>query len=195
MRRHGTLATWNAERGFGFIRLPQGGADVFVHVSAFPRDGRPPVVGELVSFEVETGPEGKSHALRIQRAGGQAAAPRRTPEARAGREARSGHRGVGRWWAALVVVLGILAWQLISRPEAPAPVGAPMASLPATVAPATTPAVAFRCDGRTRCPQMRSCAEARYFLDHCPNTEMDGDGDGLPCEREWCSSPLDIARD
>lgn len=47
--------------------------------------------------------------------------------------------------------------------------------------------VAFQCDGRTRCSQMRSCAEATYFIQHCPNTEMDGDGDGVPCERQWCS--------
>ncbi|MBW8811191.1 MAG: excalibur calcium-binding domain-containing protein, partial [Lysobacter sp.] len=26
--------------------------------------------------------------------------------------------------------------------------------------------------------------EAQFFLRHCPNTKMDGDGDGQPCERE-----------
>jgi cold shock CspA family protein len=44
----------------------------------------------------------------------------------------------------------------------------------------------FRCDGRTHCSQMTSCAEARYFLEHCPGTQMDGNGDGEPCERQWC---------
>lgn len=44
----------------------------------------------------------------------------------------------------------------------------------------------FRCDGRTHCSQMTSCAEATYFLKNCPNTQMDGDGDGVPCERQWC---------
>jgi hypothetical protein len=43
-----------------------------------------------------------------------------------------------------------------------------------------------QCDGRTRCPQMRSCAEATYFIQHCPNTQMDGDHDGVPCEEQWC---------
>lgn len=45
----------------------------------------------------------------------------------------------------------------------------------------------FRCDGRTYCSQMTSCAEAKYFLDHCPNVKMDGDHDGIPCERQWCT--------
>lgn len=43
-----------------------------------------------------------------------------------------------------------------------------------------------RCDGRTSCPQMTSCAEATYFIQHCPNTSMDGDHDGVPCEDQWC---------
>jgi hypothetical protein len=44
----------------------------------------------------------------------------------------------------------------------------------------------FQCDGRTHCSQMRSCAEARHFIQHCPNTKMDGDRDGVPCEEQWC---------
>ncbi|MBN9463492.1 MAG: excalibur calcium-binding domain-containing protein [Burkholderiales bacterium] len=47
---------------------------------------------------------------------------------------------------------------------------------------------AYRCDGRTYCSQMTSCAEATFFLQNCPNVKMDGDGDGVPCERQWCSS-------
>ena len=49
---------------------------------------------------------------------------------------------------------------------------------------ATSP---FKCDGRTMCPQMTSCAEATYFIKHCPNTKMDGNNDGVPCERQWCN--------
>jgi hypothetical protein len=55
---------------------------------------------------------------------------------------------------------------------------------------ATSPPVAassYQCDGRTHCSQMRSCAEATYFLQHCPNTKMDGDRDGIPCEDQWCN--------
>jgi len=44
----------------------------------------------------------------------------------------------------------------------------------------------FSCDGRTHCSQMTSCAEATYFIQHCPNTKMDGNNDGVPCESQWC---------
>ncbi|MDR7017094.1 cold shock CspA family protein/Tfp pilus assembly protein PilE [Prolinoborus sp. 3657] len=43
----------------------------------------------------------------------------------------------------------------------------------------------FSCDGRRHCSQMRSYEEAVFFLRNCPNTEMDGDGDGIPCERQF----------
>ncbi|WP_301003560.1 excalibur calcium-binding domain-containing protein [Arsukibacterium sp.] len=32
---------------------------------------------------------------------------------------------------------------------------------------------------------MNSRAEAEYFLRNCPDTKMDGDGDGIPCERQF----------
>ena len=45
---------------------------------------------------------------------------------------------------------------------------------------------AFNCDGRTYCSQMTSCAEATFFLKNCPGTKMDGNNDGIPCEKQWC---------
>ncbi|MBE0622472.1 MAG: excalibur calcium-binding domain-containing protein, partial [Burkholderiales bacterium] len=42
----------------------------------------------------------------------------------------------------------------------------------------------FRCDGRVYCSQMTSRAEAEFFVRNCPNTRMDGDGDGIPCEND-----------
>ena len=45
----------------------------------------------------------------------------------------------------------------------------------------------FKCDGRTHCSQMTSCEEATFFLRNCPGVKMDGDYDGIPCERQWCT--------
>ena len=64
----------------------------------------------------------------------------------------------------------------------------PVAAVPSVrVAPATAlPDAAYRCDGRTYCNQMRSCAEATFFLKNCPGVKMDGNHDGVPCEQQWC---------
>lgn len=42
----------------------------------------------------------------------------------------------------------------------------------------------FSCDGRTMCSQMNSREEAVFFIKNCPNTKMDSDFDGIPCERD-----------
>lgn len=49
----GTVKFFNSTRGFGFIQPDNGGADVFVHVSAVERAGLGAIVeGQKLSFDV-----------------------------------------------------------------------------------------------------------------------------------------------
>ena len=175
MRTHGTLTKWNDDRGFGFIAPANAGADVFVHVAAFPQDGERPRIGELISFETETGHNGKVRAIRVMRPGQRAASRRsRSPE-----RARHTARPIGVIFTLLVLAAIGVYWYsqfTIRGPEASA-----------AKATRALPAPSFKCDGRTMCSQMTSCAEAKYFLQHCPNTKMDGNNDGEPCEQQWCN--------
>ena len=66
MRFTGRLKTWNDERGFGFIEAAQGGQEVFVHIKTFPSGTGRPSVGQVLSFEVETGRDGKKKARAVQ---------------------------------------------------------------------------------------------------------------------------------
>ena len=62
------------------------------------------------------------------------------------------------------------------------------AKAPEKVAPAApSESTGFSCDGRRYCSQMKSCAEAKYFLANCPGVKMDGDKNGIPCEQQWCN--------
>lgn len=192
MRIDGTLARWNDDRGFGFIAPRHGGPEVFVHISAFPRDGPRPRVGEPLSFEIEMAEDGRKRAKAVSRPG--------RPTARPDRRAEPEHPREGRGLFArvlpllLVVGLGTYGYREYSRYVSHArqvdPVeqadqagsGAAAESRPS----AAVPPGPFRCDGRTRCPQMTSCAEATFFLRNCPGVQMDGDNDGIPCEDQWC---------
>jgi hypothetical protein len=79
----------------------------------------------------------------------------------------------------------VLETQLEPQSEAvAASVKEPRGSIPT---PAAAESPRFFCDGRTTCSQMTSCAEAEYFLAHCPNVQMDGNNDGEPCEQQWCN--------
>jgi len=55
----GTVKWFNAEKGFGFISIDGGGADVFVHFSAIDGSGyRTLEENQRVEFEVTQGPKG-----------------------------------------------------------------------------------------------------------------------------------------
>lgn len=184
MRMEGSLSQWNDERGFGFIAPREGGPELFVHISAFPRDGRRPATGERLWFEVEVDARGRKRAVKLARSGDTLpTVPRR--QARSAPRPRGLRRVVLLLAAACAIYFAFSAF----RHEAgPALEVSPLRSAPAT--PAQAPADAFHCDGRTRCSEMTSCEEARFFLRHCPGVEMDGNGDGEPCERQWCTSPF-----
>ncbi len=217
MRTQGTLARWNDDRGFGFIQPAVGTDEIFVHISAFPRDGIRPRIGELVSFEIDLGGDGRKRALRVMRPGSGTASHR-------GRQLRASTRQSPLMAIAGLLLFALVGWygyaQFTARhatdstplppstkraPPAPAYLASPAPALTRTAHPLShsvnsmsprtadtipaktvLPEPAFHCDGRTRCPQMTSCAEATFFLRQCPGTRMDGNRDGVPCEEQWC---------
>jgi cold shock protein len=64
----GTVKWFNGTKGFGFIQPDDGGADVFVHISAVERAGmRSLDEGQKVSFELERDQRsGKMSAGQLQ---------------------------------------------------------------------------------------------------------------------------------
>jgi CspA family cold shock protein len=55
----GTVKWFNAEKGYGFITVTEGGLDVFVHYSAIEMNGYKVLEeGQQVVFEVGTGAKG-----------------------------------------------------------------------------------------------------------------------------------------
>jgi cold shock CspA family protein len=191
MRYQGRLKKWNAERGYGFILASDSGQDIFVHITAFPRDGRAPMEGDELTFEVEPDGKGKKHAVRVQRLG--AVQPTRVdsfkPSIRPLSRAPQKSSIVSKLGA--MVLLLVVGWYGYSRYESRvAQIKAVDASLPAPAAvfePAQPAPTAFNCDGRKHCSQMTSCTEAKLFLKNCPGMEMDGNHDGVPCEQQWCN--------
>ena len=99
----------------------------------------------------------------------------------------------------LLIAVCLVAWQGYDRYQhnraaraanIAAEIDAPTLSMPDSPrAPraATAPGNSFKCDGRTHCSQMSSCAEATFFLQNCPGAKMDGNNDGVPCEKQWCT--------
>jgi cold shock CspA family protein len=177
-RIEGRLTKWQDDRGFGFIEPRSGGDPVFVHVSAFPRDGRRPAVGETLLFDIETDERGRKRARTVERPARAAAAQRDSPR----QTARTGSGLLGTLTS--IALIGGFGWVIYNEF---APHFSPREARPIDEPPVRLSSENYRCDGRQHCSQMTSCAEARYFLRNCPDTKMDGDGDGTPCEEQWCS--------
>ena len=194
-RFNGKLTKWNAERGFGFVVADHSDQELFVHVSAFPRDGRPAAIGEPLSFEMELDKEGRKRAVRVRRPGApEPRASRHQPHEQVRRPSRRAperteSNSFGSVLVALLVVAG-LGWFGYTRytERADASTAAPQSVMsPAQTAAPEIRQPAFQCDGRKHCSQMSSCSEAKQFLNNCPGMEMDGDSDGIPCEQQLCT--------
>ncbi len=63
---NGTVKWFNMQKGFGFIQPEEGGADVFVHISAVERSGMGDLKeGQKLSFELQS-ERGKTSATNLR---------------------------------------------------------------------------------------------------------------------------------
>jgi CspA family cold shock protein len=63
----GTVKFFNTTKGYGFIQPDNGGKDAFVHISAVERSGLTTLnEGQKVSYELETGRDGKMSAVKLK---------------------------------------------------------------------------------------------------------------------------------
>lgn len=64
---NGTVKWFNGQKGYGFIQPDEGGADVFVHISAVEQAGMQSLQeGQKLSFETERGRNGKFAAVNLR---------------------------------------------------------------------------------------------------------------------------------
>lgn len=185
----GILVRWNDEKGFGFIQPEQQGKDVFIHITVLKHMARKPQVGDSILYRTEIQNDGKVKAIKASIEGVAVLAnTSKSPR----RNANPPSRSLSNTLLPLLLIFGIGIFGFKKYTElnaTPVLTNADIEQMPMyETSPAKTQ---FRCEaGKTHCSQMSSCAEATFYINNCPNTQMDGDGDGIPCERQWCSKSL-----
>ncbi|MGL5390631.1 MAG: excalibur calcium-binding domain-containing protein [Shewanella sp.] len=194
----GVLVRWNDEKGFGFIQPEQNSAcDVFIHISALKMMARKPKVGDSILYHAQVQPDGKIKAVMASIEGVAVLAaspmlnrPTRTPQANRATNSPRAHKGQSSFKRVISILLLIaLAFFGYGQYQQRQKTAIDANQDPIEVLPQQNSLeVQFQCEtGKTHCSQMSSCAEATFYINNCPSTQMDGDGDGIPCESQWCS--------
>ena len=194
----GLLKTWKTDKGFGFIKSDPLEHDTFIHISALKHMNRKPKVGDTIYFEVATQPDGKTKAINCRIEGvAELKAPYQKHKQQPHRIAKSNFASSFLGKVASISIIAVLGFVAVNKynhyqsneqfnNHTPVITNADLATFdeqyPKTVIPKNTHN--FTCDGRQHCSQMNSREEAVFFINNCPNTKMDGDGDGDPCERD-----------
>ncbi len=191
----GQLVRWNDARGCGFIKPEVGSEEVFIHIKTLSKMARPPVIGDIIYFQSITDEQGKERAYsaRIEGVGIKSSTASAQVKARPVRvsKARTANRGSSRSFNSLGLIAVILAVvYFFPRNEAAnQPINESKPAISETVLN-QVPLLnqfenddEFSCQGKVHCSEMISCKEARFYLRNCPGVKIDGDHDGIPCER------------
>ena len=174
MQTTGKITHWKADKGFGFITPSSGEKQVFVHISSFSNRNPRPRLNELVTFTLSSDKQGRPCAVQVTREG-------EKPIRMARRDKTLSNFGKAAIVLLAVIIMGTYAF---TKYQSFSVGSSTPAAAPARLNQVVPPE--FQCDGRTHCSDMTSCEEATYFIENCPGTSMDGDGDGVPCESQWC---------
>jgi cold shock CspA family protein len=167
----GELVRWNDERGFGFIESPSSEENFFIHISTLKGMPRRPVVGDIIYFQVERGEDGKARAKSARIEG-----LTRTPGKTRTKKDGNGYLILfGLWVAFLVSVLVLVTFFVYYK-------GVEKEGFTGYSVEKEEFA-GYKCEGKRYCSEM-TCEEARFYVNNCPNVEIDGDGDGKPCEQQ-----------
>lgn len=181
----GQLKSWNDSKGFGFIESPDLNQDTFIHISTLKAMSRKPKQGDFIYFETENQANGKIRAVncRIEGVAAKSITKRNVP-----RMHKKSSAPTSKIVTTLAIVLiAVFAYQRLNISPDSKPIQHMQTKPNITLSDKTissSRSTQFTCDGRQHCSQMTSRAEAEFFTLQCPNTKMDGDRDGIPCEND-----------
>jgi cold shock CspA family protein len=175
MKSKGKLIRWNGDRGFGFIKSSNIKDDVFIHISELKKMSRGPQLNDVICFDAINEGPGKTKAINATIEG--------VPEKTIKRS--ENQTKTNRLFAYLIKFVLIFSVALVAYLTYPLWSNKFINSLPVNLV--NEDFSGYSCEGKQYCSQMTSCKEARFYLKNCPNVQIDGNNDGVPCESQWCN--------
>lgn len=188
----GKLKHWDDDKGFGFIEQ-RNGKDIFIHISSLKRMSRRPVVGDIIHYQIHTEKNGKNRAVNAK-IEGVSESQLRLKEKTKMKKTKKNKTTYGLVYKVFIFIfLGLVSLIIYNKffSHVPAQNSIEPLSFPTQnpIEPLSFPKkeANYSCSGKVYCSEMTSCEEATFYQNNCSGTKMDGDGDGIPCERQWCN--------
>lgn len=198
----GILKRWGDEKGFGFILLENSSENIFFHISSLQSSGRRPIVGDSVYFNIEIDENGRKRAANVNIQGVKSIfaeskvrrrdadnKPRtssKTNNHHPRHHASNSNRILSKFFHIVILLVIVFFIHKAYKEHQVIEPSLPSSMMIETEEEPEANTSRFQCEGKTRCPQMTSCEEAMFYLRNCPGSVTDGDGDGRPCEDQWC---------
>ncbi|MGR9037487.1 MAG: cold shock domain-containing protein [Gammaproteobacteria bacterium] len=192
MIKKGKLVRWFDDKGFGFIKPENGKDDIFIHISALRNMSRKPVIGDVIHYQISFDANGKTRAVNAQIEGVNSALTlipleqdsikslpsqvKERPYRKSTTRVSKPQRNLNLLPIVIVIGAAVFIYNKVSKEKFNA---SPVEAVTAE------PIEHFQCEGKVWCSEMTSYEEAIFYLRNCPDTKMDGDGDGIPCERQF----------
>lgn len=180
MRQQGRVIKWVDEKGFGFISVNNTSEQVFAHISAFPKGQERPKLNELVTFEIVKDVKKGYKAYNIHYIN------------RVNVQSKTAKKLINKKSNNLMVLVliavlmsAVYLYNAINKTTLSNEINKLNLSTGKS-SKVTDIQQNFKCEGKDKCTNMTSCEEAKFYLNHCPGSVTDGDGDGIPCEDQWC---------
>ena len=189
----GRLKRWNNDKGFGFIEAENGKRDIFIHISDLNRMSRRPAVGDIINYRIHIDNDGKNRAVNAKIEGVAEIPPMKSKNIRN----HNSKNWLSVFFSIILLILATLAFYngfynkiigFYNKVIGTTPSSATYVPPEQKKESAASEQTVYSCEGKVYCSEMTSCEEAMFYLRNCSGTKMDGDGDGIPCESQWCDS-------
>jgi len=206
--KKGKLIRWIDDKGFGFIKQENSQNDIFIHISELKGMSRKPVIGDTIHYQIGTDSNAKTRAVNAKIEGVSQTltltplkhkntrektftANSKTKKIELPKHFNSANKRVYRKsikpqkssnFLPIIVAIGICVF-LYNKFSIDKNIVAQIQ--PQIKAQPIKHIERFHCEGKVWCSEMSSYAEAVFYIQNCPGTKMDGDGDGQPCERQF----------
>ncbi|MDM8539519.1 cold shock domain-containing protein [Desulfococcaceae bacterium HSG9] len=179
----GKLSTWKDDKGFGFIKPEEGKQDVFIHITALKKMSRRPVIEDVILYQTSMDNKGKIRAINARIEGVKPIYSGTKKSIRSKKSGMSFNKFGFRLIMIIIVALFLyndghqFVFNIFNEVK-------DIIMLKNTNSYKDQPK--YKCEGKVYCSEMTSCEEAMFYLNNCPGVKIDGDYDGVPCERQWC---------